>query len=320
MNIFYPTLNQMGFLFSLILIGFILAKCGAVPASAAGILSKLENNLFIPALVLGTFMKNFTAEKLSSFSVSLAVSAAVLAVTLPLGLFLSKLCSKDKYIRKLYIYGLVFPNFGFMGNAVVAAVFPDIFMEYLIFTFPLWIAIYVWGVPSLLIPAEGKKQSFADRIKPLFNPMFICLIIGAAIGLSGIAIPQFLSSVITVSGDCMSPIAMLLTGITVAGIDFKKTFADKGIYLASVLRLLIIPLAFIGILYLLRFSPLPKLPDAAVICTVCSLSMPLGLNTIVVPGAYGKDTSAAAGMAIVSHLFSCITIPAMFFLMFEILL
>ena len=320
MSVFYPTLNQMGFLFSLIIIGFILAKCGAIPQTAAGILSKLENSLFIPALVLGTFMKNFTVEKLSSFNASLFTSIAVLAVTLPAGLLLSRLCSKDDYIRKLYVYGLVFPNFGFMGNAVVSAVFPDIFMEYLIFTLPLWTAIYVWGVPSLLIPSEEKKRNIRSRLKPLLNPMFICLIIGMAMGISGIKVPGFISSVITVSGDCMSPIAMLLTGITVAGIDFKKTFADKGIYIASVLRLLLIPLVFIGILYLLRLSPLPKLPQPAVICTVCSLAMPLGLNTIVVPGAYGKDTSAAAGMAIVSHLLSCITIPAMFPLMSEILL
>ena len=34
------------------------------------------------------------------------------------------------------------------------------------------------------------------------------------------------------------------------------------------------------------------------LCTVCSLAMPLGLNTIVVPNAYGKDTTVAAGMTI----------------------
>ena len=43
--------------------------------------------------------------------------------------------------------------------------------------------------------------------------------------------------------------------------------------------------------------------------------MPLGLNTLVIPAAYGKDTSAAAGMALVSHLLSCITIPLVFLLM-----
>jgi predicted permease len=42
--------------------------------------------------------------------------------------------------------------------------------------------------------------------------------------------------------------------------------------------------------------------------------MPLGLNSVVIPGAYGLDTSAAAGMALISHVLSCISIPAIFML------
>ena len=38
----------------------------------------------------------------------------------------------------------------------------------------------------------------------------------------------------------------------------------------------------------------------------------LGFNTVVIPSAYGKDTSTAAGMALISHTLSCITIPLIF--------
>ena len=48
------------------------------------------------------------------------------------------------------------------------------------------------------------------------------------------------------------------------------------------------------------------------VCAVCAIAMPLGLNTIVIPSAYGKDSTVAAGMAIISHLLSCITIPLVF--------
>ena len=40
--------------------------------------------------------------------------------------------------------------------------------------------------------------------------------------------------------------------------------------------------------------------------------MPLGLNTVVFPAAYGGDTTPGAGMALVSHLILVITIPVMF--------
>jgi predicted permease len=33
-------------------------------------------------------------------------------------------------------------------------------------------------------------------------------------------------------------------------------------------------------------------------CAMCMVSMPMGLNAIVVPAAYGKDTTDAAGLAL----------------------
>lgn len=53
-------------------------------------------------------------------------------------------------------------------------------------------------------------------------------------------------------------------------------------------------------------------------CIVCNLAMPLGLSTVVIPASYGKDTSTAAGMALLSHLLSCATIP-LIFMLFEML-
>ena len=55
-----------------------------------------------------------------------------------------------------------------------------------------------------------------------------------------------------------------------------------------------------------------NMPETIYICALCSLAMPLGLNTIVIPSAYGKDTSVAAAMAVISHLFAVITIPVIF--------
>ena len=300
----------MAFLFSLIVIGYILAKLKVIPENSASVLAKLENTIFIPGLVLGTFIKNFTVERISTAWILFVGSFAICVIVIPLAILVSKLCAKDKYTQNIYTYGLAFSNFGFMGNAVVSALFPDIFLEYLIFTLPLWILIYLWGVPSLLI-SDGSKRSLGQKMKSFVNPMFITMIIGMIIGISGLKLPGWTTSVISTAGDCMSPIAMLLTGITVAGISLKKVFTNVGVWVVSVVRLIIFPLIFIGLFYVL---PLPNSLDTFVICAVCSLAMPLGLNTIVIPSAYGRDTTVASGMALISHLLSCLTIPLIFML------
>ena len=306
MNIFSSTLNQTAFLFGLIVIGYLLVKLKVLPDNSALVLSKLENTIFIPALVMGTFVKNFTIQNINGAWKLLCVSFMIAIIAIPLAIIISKLLTKDKYIEKIYTYGLSFSNFGFMGNAVVSSLFPDIFFEYLIFTLPLWIFIYIWGVPRLLIADSGKKQTFGDSVKSFVNPMFTAMVIGMIIGLFQIKLPSWINSIITVSGDCMSPVAMILTGIVVSSISLGKTFTNVKIYIISVIRLIVFPLIFVGI------SMFFDIPHNIYICALCSLAMPLGLNTIVIPAGLGKDTSVAAGMAVISHLLSCITIPFIF--------
>lgn len=312
MELFYSTTNQMLYLFVLMIIGFLLSKIGVLPDGTSKIIAKMENNIFIPALVMGTFISNFTIERISSAGRLFASSFLIMIVVVPLSIFIPKLLVKDKYTRNIYTYGLAFSNFGFMGNSVVNALFPEYFMEYLIFTLPLWILIYLWGVPALLLPND-EKVSFAKRLKNFTNPMFIGMIIGMVIGIIGLKLPSSINTAITTLGNCMSPMAMILTGVTVARIDLKKVIADYKIYIVSVVRLLVFPLSFILLAAFFDFS------QTFLLCAVCSLAMPLGLNTIVIPSAYGKDTSTAAGMALISHVLSCISIPVVF-LIFKLIL
>lgn len=308
MGLFGSTLSQMGFLLILMIVGFVLVKVKAVPENGTQVISKLENNVFIPALVMGTFMTKLTPENLGDYGKFVLCGAAVVLVTIPIAILVAKLLSKDSYLRNIYTYGLAFSNFGFMGNAVVQALFPELFDEYLIFVLPFWAGIYVWGVPFLLMPAGGKKRSLWAWVKPFVNPMFMGMLVGMVLGLTALPLPAFVSSAVTTLGSCMSPLAMLLTGMTIAKIDLKKAFTNVPVYIASVIRLLVLPLAAIGVLFLV------KLEYALALCVVCNLAMPLGLSPVVVPAGYGKDTSDAAGMALISHLLSCITIPVVFWL------
>ena len=326
MNLFTPILSQMIYLFGLIIIGYVLYKLKAVPDNAMTTLSRLESTLFIPCLVLGTFIEGFTVDKLRISGTLFLLSTVIFFIVVPVAIFISKLVYKgDDYLQKIATYGLTFANFGYMGNAVMKAVFPEIFTEYQIFVMPLWIGIYAWAVPTLLIGTDkddsGEKritwEKIGKRLKPLVNPMFIAMIAGMILGLLNVVsyIPEesILNSVmdiINVSGSCMSPVAMLLTGMTVAASDIKILLSKPKTYVLSVIRLLAIPLAFV-----LLFSVLPKneiFSTTFFTCAVCAMAMPLGLNTIVVPKGYGKDTTDAAGMALISHTLSIATIPLVF--------
>lgn len=309
MTIFTQTLNQTLLLLSFVGIGYALAKANVLQQSSATVLSKLENFLFMPALVMGTFIKNFNIETLKSAWFILLISFVLEFLIIPVAIFAPKIVIKnDRYLQKISTYGLIISNFGFVGNPIMLALFPEIFFEYIIFTLPLWIVLYVWAVPKYLIPQDKNASTLGQKLKSLINPMFIGMVIGMIIGIFQIPLPDFAVSVVQISGDCMSPVGMLLTGITVSAIDLRKTFSDYKLYFITFVRLLVIPLMFAPLLKLLPIE------QSTYICAICAMSMPLGINNIIVPSAYGLDTSHAAGMAIISHILCCVTIPLVFML------
>ena len=139
------------------------------------------------------------------------------------------------------------------------------------------------------------------------------MILGIVLGLTEFSLPGFVSSAVSVAADCMSPLAMILTGVTVAGMRFGDAFGKIGVWSASLIRLLLFPAIAIGVLLFVPVSA------AMEVCIIAVLAMPLGLNTIVVPTAYGKNVTVATAMALLSHLLSIITIPLVFWLMGRIL-
>ena len=308
MTVFITTLGKIGHLFLLIIAGFVIMKVAKMPKNSTAVLSKLVSKLFMPALILSNFMENFTWARIKG-SIGFFVMGVVLGlIFIPLGILISNFTAKTSYLRRIHTYGLAFSNYGFMGTAVMASIAPDIFTDYLIMATPLWIANYSWAVPSLLMPIKGEENGknvsiLHIELKNLANPMFVAMALGMVIGILSIPVPSFATTAVSALSSCMSPSTMLLTGMCVANIDIKRVLKLKSIYILSFLRLLVFPLILIGAFVLLRFD------SNIALSALCILSMPLGLNSVVIPEAYGKDTSEASGMAIVSHLCSAITIP-----------
>lgn len=309
MELFFSTLNQTMYLFMFIIMGYILCRFKFMPENSGSILAKLENYIFMPALVMGTFIEKFTVDSLTTTGRIFIESTIAELIVIVVAFILSKIVIREKYMQNICIYGLSFSNFSFMGTAVVGALFPDIFFEYIVFTLPIWIIIYLWGVPALLIPNKG-GSSLKDNLKKFINPMFIGMVIGMVIGILQIPLPAAVTNVISNCSACMSPVAMLMTGMTVAYIDLGKVFRDIRVYLIALCRLVVMPLVFaVGF----RFLPFS---ETVYICSVISAAMPLGLNIIIIPSAYDQDTSVPASMAIMAFIFACITIPVIFAVVF----
>ena len=296
---FKATLSPMLVMFLCMLIGFGANKLKLAP----------ENTATVPALIINTFMKYCTVQSVSENYQLILYSAIALVIAIAIALPLSKVFARDDaYKRNIYKYALAFGNFSFMGNAIVPAIMgEEMLYNYMLYILPLNVAVYTWGV-IILIP---KGNNGGSALKNLLNPIFISIIIGAALGLSGAAeyVPSFIKSTVTNCASCMGPLAMILTGFVIGGYNIIGLLKNKAVYIATALRLIVLPFLFMALLYFIGAD------KGALYLTLIAFGTPLGLNTVVFPAAYGGDTSTGASMAMISHTLCIITIPIMYALL-----
>lgn len=292
-------------MFTCIVIGYILNKLKLLPENADSSLAKLETYVLVPSLNIYTFMSYCRVESLSSHRTFIAVAVVFISVAVAIAYPLSRIFSKETYQRNIYKYALTFGNFGFLGNAIVPIILGEEFLyTYMLFTLPISAVCYTWGLGVLIPKNEGKN----NPIKNLLNPCIISIIIGAALGLSGAYtyVPNFLKLTLSNLMSCMGPVAMVLLGFVAAKYNISNLIKRPKVYLATLFRLILLPMVFLFALYLLKVDSL--------IIKMClfAFATPLGLNTVVFPSAYGQDASTGASMALISHTLCVITIPLLF--------
>ena len=101
----------------------------------------------------------------------------------------------------------------------------------------------------------------------------------------------------------MAPIAMIITGIVLAEYDILPLFKEYKVYIASIIRLLIIPIC---LMFILKAFGLNK--DVITIATLF-YAVPAGLNPVIFPSSIGRDCRTGLAMVLISNILCIITLP-----------
>lgn len=311
-QVFSATLSAMLTMLICMMVGFLLNKKKIEPKGTDSVFSRFLSFVVAPAMNFNSFLQNFSIQSISENYTIVLFSLLIAGIAVTIATFLARVFVKEGYAQGVYKYAIAFANFGYMGNAVVLSIFgEEMLYYYLLFTTPMNIIVYTWGMTQL-VPG---KNGFKAMLVRITNPATIGTLLGILAGLLNLKVyvPEFVSGALSSLASCMGPISMVLTGYVIGMFDIKKALTNAKIYIVSALRLILFPAAYCGLLMLLGAS------DTVLIVALIAYAMPLGLNTVVFPAAYGADTSVGASMALISNALCILTFPMMYALLRTIL-
>lgn len=323
---FLLTLNPLLTLFFCITVGYVLRKTGILPENAGKVMSKLEAYVFCPALNFITMAQYCTPQTLGTHAVNLVLAGCAVLSAMGLSIPLAALLTRrQRGQRGIYRYALTFANSGYMGDPLVLSLFGSATLAfYKIYTLPLNIATYTWGIAQIIPSREGEPGGLRAALHKLCNAPILSLLLGMAVGLSGLGrlLPAPLVGALDALKGCLGPVAMLLVGFTVAGYHLPSLLKIREVYAASALRLTLLPALIVALVWGLKTAAAAvfSLDVGNTVLFLCffSIATPLGLNTVVFPEAYGGDAKPGASMALISHALCVISIPLLYVLMVQL--
>ena len=283
--------------------GFICCKTKIAKADHLSTLSAILVYVCSPCMVVNSFMQiertpRMLGQIMLFFVVSLAIQTVLTFILY--GIFRKKF-HDVKYRMLTVSFGL--GNAGFFGIPIIKALLPG-HPEVACFA-----CVYIVGMNMLTFTIgayclTGDKKRMTLK-KAFLNPPFISLLVALvlyAVNFSGI-MPELLGGALDLLNRTTTPLCMIILGIRLASVSFKKLFTRIYVYIICACKLLIFPFACLAIVYLLPLSPVFKAAMFILGGTPCAAVM---LN---IAEMYDGETELAANCVLLSTLLCVFTIP-----------
>lgn len=290
-------------IFLLILVGYVLPRTGLVSEQGQRDITNVLLYVFLPCALLRAFQVPFDKVVFFDGLKITVIMALVYLATTAISIILSRLISKEKEKRAILVLGMVLPNVGFMGYPLVDSLLGPEYIFYAVMG-NISFEIISWSIMATLISKATNSNSNINLFKKLATtPPLIAIAIGLLTYFSPFTIPEPFISTINLLGNGMTPVAMLIVGMSLSKADLKKILFQKELYIVSAIRLVLYPIAFMLLFKLFGIEGIIySMP-------LILLSMPSAGYTSIISGKYGADATFASEIVTMCNLISLVTIP-----------
>lgn len=288
--------SQVGTLFLMMGVGFVLTRLGKLTKDGLSQLTFLLMNIVSPCIIVDTLQTERTPELVSA----MGLGAVIMCVTYLIWILLSNLAFRRQPAdaRAVLRFGMVYSNTGFMGLPLIQAVLGS---RGLIFATTPYVVfgVFSWSHGVALM---GGRENISGK-KLLINPGILGCAAGLLLFFLNFRLPSLVGSAVHYLGSMNTPLAMVVIGSQMAGADLKAALRSTRLYLAGAMRLLLFP-AILALLLL----PL-KLDPVMYAAYVILGATPTAGVTAIFAQRFQRDTATAAQLVTLTTLLSILTLP-----------
>ncbi|MDR1531320.1 MAG: AEC family transporter [Clostridiales bacterium] len=268
--------------------GFIFARAKKLPDNVITLFSDILLMICYPAMVLEVFaQRDMWGLWRESISVVIVCGAAAVTLFLLGKFFLFRNHGQEPLLTFMLgsscvtyigipVSEIMLGPYG-LKVAILYGLVTDIFCWYLFYPFFL----------------VGKKRVSLSRL--LLNPCIVCMLAGLIFSLSGAAMPAPAAEALSALSACVSPLALLILGFTLANKDLGLIVRNLWALRFSACKVLLIPLLCLPLIMTLT-DPVTAL------ALLTLIACPTALLSVIWARGWGWDVSLATDCFINSTL------------------
>lgn len=283
--------------------GFLLCKVKKAAAEHLSTLSAVLVYILSPCMIISSFISlDYSTQNLINMGLFF-VTVLILQGVFMLVLFLifKKKYADSKY--RILTIGSVLGNVGFFGLPIIKALLPEnpeVTCYSSVYVVAMNLIVFTVGVFCL---TNDKK--FISIKSSLLNPSSLSFLVALPLFIFGAKnwLPQLVIDSVSLLGRATTPMCMIILGIRLASVSFKKLFTRPMVYIICLCKLIIFPLFCYLCVYFIPFEQAFKIsvlilsgtPCAAVISSLAEM--------------HHSETELSANCILLSTLLCIATVP-----------
>ncbi|MDL2233745.1 AEC family transporter [Ruminococcaceae bacterium OttesenSCG-928-L11] len=296
--------RQVALIFIYVAIGMVCTKRGILNEKTGRSLSDFSLSVITPLLIIKYYVRPIDAPSFQGLGLAFFLALLFHGLATAGAVLLIKKREGEEYrIERLAV---ILSNCGYMAIPLIRVTAGEIGVFYAV-AYICVFNIFLFSAGMMLLTGERKL----NPRRMFLNPGFIGFFVGLVLYLTQLPVPALILEAMDAIIVFNTPLPMITTGIFLVGIRWKETFTNPRIYYGALLRLIVFPLAMIGLMKLAGVQN--WLPDAHNVILVVGLgcACPSAAAVTLLPAKHGLNGQHGAQFIAVTTVLSILTLPLM---------